>query len=104
LRFQKFTEFYNTCFISGVPHPYGISQLNNSLFWSDWKKHGIFKINTKVTSLPYKIRNSRLTDFDVKVFHSSKQPKGWYLRIITIYSYIVSFLQEELFENETGID
>lgn len=61
---------------SRIPHPFGISLFEDSVFFTDWTKMAVMKANKFTETNPQVYYQSSLRPFGVIVFHSLRQPHG----------------------------
>lgn len=61
---------------SRIPHPFGISLFEDSVFFTDWTKMAVMKANKFTETNPQVYYQSSLRPFGVTVFHSVRQPHG----------------------------
>ncbi|XP_059560178.1 low-density lipoprotein receptor-related protein 2 [Myotis daubentonii] len=59
---------------SRIPHPFGISLFEDSVFFTDWTKMAVMKANKFTETNPQVYYQSSLRPFGVTVFHSLRQP------------------------------
>ncbi|KAL8183430.1 UNVERIFIED_CONTAM: Low-density lipoprotein receptor- protein 2 [Gekko kuhli] len=59
---------------SVIPHPYGISLFEHSVYFTDWTKMAVMKANKFADSNPQVIYQSSLRPYGVTVYHALRQP------------------------------
>nr|XP_010969732.1 low-density lipoprotein receptor-related protein 2 isoform X1 [Camelus bactrianus] len=59
---------------SNIPHPFGISLFEDTVFFTDWTKMAVMKANKFTDSNPQIYFQSSLRPFGVTVYHSLRQP------------------------------
>ncbi|XP_019409279.1 PREDICTED: low-density lipoprotein receptor-related protein 2 [Crocodylus porosus] len=57
-----------------IPHPYGISIFEHSVYFTDWTKMAVLKANKFSESNPQVIYQSSLRPYGVTVYHALRQP------------------------------
>lgn len=59
-----------------IPHPYGISLFEHSVYFTDWTKMAVMKANRFTDSNPQVIFQSSLRPYGVTIYHAFRQPLG----------------------------
>lgn len=59
-----------------IPHPYGISLFEHSVYFTDWTKMAVMKANRFADSNPQVIFQSSLRPYGVTIYHAFRQPQG----------------------------
>nr|KAF6496225.1 LDL receptor related protein 2 [Rousettus aegyptiacus] len=59
---------------SRIPHPFGISLFEDTVFFTDWTKMAVMKANKFTETDPQVYYQSSLRPFGVTVYHSLRQP------------------------------
>lgn len=59
-----------------IPHPYGISLFEHSVYFTDWTKMAVMKANRFTDSNPQVIFQSSLRPYGVTIYHAFRQPFG----------------------------
>ncbi|XP_025940300.1 low-density lipoprotein receptor-related protein 2 [Apteryx rowi] len=57
-----------------IPHPYGITLFEHSVYFTDWTKMAVVKANKFSESNPQVIYQSSLRPYGVTVYHAARQP------------------------------
>ncbi|XP_055493679.1 LOW QUALITY PROTEIN: low-density lipoprotein receptor-related protein 2a [Leucoraja erinacea] len=57
-----------------VPHPYGIANFEDKLFYTDWTKMAVIRVNKSADNNPQIIYQSPLKPYGVAVYHAFRQP------------------------------
>uniref|UniRef100_A0A8C5KSR3 Low-density lipoprotein receptor-related protein 2 n=1 Tax=Jaculus jaculus TaxID=51337 RepID=A0A8C5KSR3_JACJA len=57
-----------------VPHPFGISLFENTLYFTDWTKMAVMKANKFTETNPQAYYQSSLRPYGVTVYHALRQP------------------------------
>ncbi|XP_014344907.1 low-density lipoprotein receptor-related protein 2a [Latimeria chalumnae] len=59
---------------SVVPHPYGISVFEHNVYFTDWTKLAVMRVNKFTDSNTQVIFQSSFTPYGVTVYHATRQP------------------------------
>jgi len=60
----------------GIIHPFSLDNFEDNLYWTDWSLHGVNRISKFNASRVTNIKSKLNAPMDIKVLHSSRQPKG----------------------------
>lgn len=66
-----------------IPHPFGISLFEHSVYFTDWTKMAVMKANKFTDSNPQVVYNTSQTPHGVAVIHKFKQPQGNRITLFT---------------------
>lgn len=59
-----------------IPHPFGISLFEHSVYFTDWTKMAVMKANKFTDTSPQVVYGTAQTPHGVAVIHQLKQPQG----------------------------
>ncbi|XP_051883463.1 low-density lipoprotein receptor-related protein 2a [Pristis pectinata] len=57
-----------------VPHPYGVTNFEDKLFYTDWTKMAVMRVNKSIDNDPQIIYQSSLKPYGVTIYHAFRQP------------------------------
>lgn len=60
-----------------MAHPFAISVFENHIYWTDWRSTDIYRANKWNGSSIALVENTSNQPFDLKIVHSSRQPKAF---------------------------
>lgn len=59
-----------------IPHPFGISLFEHTVYFTDWTKMAVLKANKFTDNSPQVVYRTSQTPHGVAVIHQLKQPQG----------------------------
>lgn len=76
-----------------LPHPFGLSQFNNRLYWTDWTTHSIHTCNKNTGHGETVVQSKIFSPMGIQVYEPSVQqmPTG-----IATLLHVISLLEENL--------
>ncbi|XP_059822369.1 low-density lipoprotein receptor-related protein 2a isoform X1 [Hypanus sabinus] len=60
-----------------VPHPYAITHFEDKVFYTDWTKMAVMRVNKSIDNDPQIVYQSSLKPYGLTVYHASRQPFVW---------------------------
>ena len=62
--------------VKNVPHPFAITLFDDFLYFSDWTKHGIVKVNKFTGKETMLVQRNLTRPMDLHTYHRSRQPNA----------------------------
>ena len=88
-----------TTLYQNIPHPYGITVYNDTLYWSDWLIQSVVTAAISGNDrIPQNITHG-IRPAGIAVVHHSRQPGACKITLYAVYSYMLSIIHETLLFN-----